>query len=365
MLASQHLVEAAQAQDDVAPAFAARRPEIELADMSELLGQLGELGTDAGAGEAVENAELLLAQSLVDLSLWHRVVAARRREDCQHVVGSLPGTQVGRAQDDLRPLVGRHLGEPLAERFGLPVAERGQWDIDVSLGDGDVGEPACSLRRRGRRFRRSGRAVRPRGSGATSGYWQVADQRARIVLALGSFVRALGKPRARRTWSTMVIPNVPVRQWVLLLLQHYCLRRWSPRMLTAILAILLFILVVGLSVVIWSIKRHRDPDLHIECDYADRRADAVARRPHVAHGGRRQLGRGLRERRVLRRADRATSARRRRSVHFETFLWKEGVLGQARRRRAWPSARRPGVKVRVLLDANGSKQIGECESNVR
>ena len=143
VLASQHLVETAQTQDDIAPAFAARRPEIELADMSELLGQFGELGTDAGTGEAVENAELLLAQSLVDPSLWHRVVAARRREDCQYMVGSLPGTQVGRAQDDLRPLAGRHLGEPLAERFGLPVAERGQWDIDVSPGDGDVGEPVC------------------------------------------------------------------------------------------------------------------------------------------------------------------------------------------------------------------------------
>ena len=111
--------------------------------MSELLGQLGKLGAYAGAGKAVEDAELLLAQPLVDLPLRGRPLAARRREDGEHVVGSLPGAQVGRAQDDLRPLANRHLGEPFAERFGLPVAERGQRDIDVSLGDNDVGQASA------------------------------------------------------------------------------------------------------------------------------------------------------------------------------------------------------------------------------
>ena len=46
------------------------------------------------------------------------------------------------------------------------------------------------------------------------------------------------------------------------------------------------------------------------------------------------------------------------SIHFETFLWKEGeigrTLGEALRGRA-----KSGVEVRVLVDANGSKDIGE------
>ena len=47
------------------------------------------------------------------------------------------------------------------------------------------------------------------------------------------------------------------------------------------------------------------------------------------------------------------------SVHFETFLWKEGVLGQ-RMADALSERARAGLKVRVLLDANGSKDVGEA-----
>ena len=47
------------------------------------------------------------------------------------------------------------------------------------------------------------------------------------------------------------------------------------------------------------------------------------------------------------------------TVHFETFLWKEGVLGQ-RMADALSERARAGLKVRVLLDATGSKKIGKA-----
>jgi cardiolipin synthase A/B len=46
-------------------------------------------------------------------------------------------------------------------------------------------------------------------------------------------------------------------------------------------------------------------------------------------------------------------------VHFETFLWKEGVLGQ-RVADALSEAARAGKQVRVLLDAEGSKEVGKA-----
>ena len=47
------------------------------------------------------------------------------------------------------------------------------------------------------------------------------------------------------------------------------------------------------------------------------------------------------------------------TVHFETFLWKEGVLGQ-RLADALSERARAGRKVRVLLDATGSKKVGKA-----
>src|SRR6185369_17520531 len=47
------------------------------------------------------------------------------------------------------------------------------------------------------------------------------------------------------------------------------------------------------------------------------------------------------------------------SVHFETFLWKEGALGR-RMADALIERARAGVKVRVLLDAEGSKHAGKA-----
>ena len=53
-------------------------------------------------------------------------------------------------------------------------------------------------------------------------------------------------------------------------------------------------------------------------------------------------------------------ARRAHSVHFETFLWKEGELGQRVADALCERAPRRACTVRVLLDANGSKKMGEA-----
>ena len=66
IIAAQHFDETAQAQDDVAPALAARRTEIELADQTPLFGEFRKFVDDAALGEAVEDAEFFFAQTLVD-----------------------------------------------------------------------------------------------------------------------------------------------------------------------------------------------------------------------------------------------------------------------------------------------------------
>ena len=47
----------------------------------------------------------------------------------------------------------------------------------------------------------------------------------------------------------------------------------------------------------------------------------------------------------------------RHTVHFETFLWKEGVLGQ-RMADAFSAKALEGVKVRLVLDAQGTRKMG-------
>src|SRR5699024_5074376 len=56
---------AAQAQDDIAPAFATGRAEIELADVDALLVEFRVLLADAMNGQAVEDAEFLFPQAFV------------------------------------------------------------------------------------------------------------------------------------------------------------------------------------------------------------------------------------------------------------------------------------------------------------
>ncbi len=146
IFARQHVEKAAQAQDHVAPAFAAGRAKVELADVRPLLGELGIPGADAERRQPVEDAELLFAQPLVadagdgaDVAVGLVSVRAQCGEDA---VAGLAGADVGRAEHDLRLLVARQGGEPVAERVALLLAERRQRHVDIAIGDIDRGKAA-------------------------------------------------------------------------------------------------------------------------------------------------------------------------------------------------------------------------------
>ena len=116
--------------------------------------------------------------------------------------------------------------------------------------------------------------------------------------------------------------------------------------------------VLLLGIVIWSIRRHRDPELRIESD------SPIDQLVHSLAGlslGTAVAGNSVE---VLQNGaffdvllERIASAER--SVHFETFLWEEGVLG-GRVAQALADRARAGKTVRVLLDAIGSKKVGDA-----
>ncbi|HVJ60235.1 MAG TPA: phospholipase D-like domain-containing protein, partial [Burkholderiaceae bacterium] len=120
---------------------------------------------------------------------------------------------------------------------------------------------------------------------------------------------------------------------------------------------LLFLVVVVLILVIWSIRRHRDPSLQLECDAPVDEAmrslagltlgTAVAGNCVEVHENGAFFD-------VL--IERIRAAQR--SVHFETFLWKDGELGR-RLADALIDRARAKVKVRVMLDGEGSKEVGK------
>lgn len=110
-------------------------------------------------------------------------------------------------------------------------------------------------------------------------------------------------------------------------------------------------------VLIWSMKRHRDPVLRVDCDASiDDLIPSLAGLSLSAavEGNSIEVFENGAYFDVL--VDEIASAQR--SVHFETFLWKEGVLGQ-RVADALSAKARSGVPVRVLLDASGSKEMGK------
>jgi cardiolipin synthase len=114
---------------------------------------------------------------------------------------------------------------------------------------------------------------------------------------------------------------------------------------------------VLLGVVIWSIRRHRDPVMQVDCDWPiDRLVPSLAGltlSTAVAGNSVEVLENGAFFSVLLERIRAAEQ-----SVHFETFLWKEGVLGQ-RVADALSERARAGKQVRVMLDANGSRDAGK------
>ncbi|MEO8856634.1 MAG: phospholipase D-like domain-containing protein [Burkholderiaceae bacterium] len=126
----------------------------------------------------------------------------------------------------------------------------------------------------------------------------------------------------------------------------------------SLLTLLLLAMVVLLGLVIWSIRRHRNPKLDFECGLPiDQLVPSLAGLSlGVALPGNsvEVFENGSFFDALLQEIDAAQH-----SIHFESFLWKDGVLG---RRLADAFCRRAseGVQVRILLDANGAKEIGEA-----
>ena len=117
-------------------------------------------------------------------------------------------------------------------------------------------------------------------------------------------------------------------------------------------------IVTLLGLVIWSIKRHHSPKLKIEIG-----ASIETLIPSLAgltlstavSGNTVEILENGKFFDVL--ITRIGAAKQ--TVHFETFLWKDGVLGQ-RMADALSERAGAGVKVRVLLDATGCKGVGKA-----
>jgi cardiolipin synthase len=132
----------------------------------------------------------------------------------------------------------------------------------------------------------------------------------------------------------------------------------SPVSLPAVALALLVLLPIALGLVIWSIRSHRDPELQVECD-----APVSTLLPSLSGLTQGTVYEGnsveLFENGAFFEMMFEEIAAARHSVHFETFLWKEGRLG-SRLVDALVERRHAGVPVRVLLDANGCKKMGQA-----
>ena len=125
----------------------------------------------------------------------------------------------------------------------------------------------------------------------------------------------------------------------------------------SVIFLTLLVAVIVLAIVIWSIRRHRNPKLHLEvdCDIKDLVPSLAGLTVSSAHGGNsvELISNGAFWEALIESIGAA-----KKTVHFETFLWKEGKLGQ-RMADAFCERSRAGLKVRVMLDATGSKNAGK------
>jgi len=140
---------------------------------------------------------------------------------------------------------------------------------------------------------------------------------------------------------------------------------WLPSQATLAIACAFLVLLTAVLVTfIWSIKRHRDPRIHVDCDAPIQ--DLVPSLAGLTHGMEAEgnsvdiLEDGDFFEAIMQAIDNAE-----RSVHLEVFLWKEGKLGEKLVERLCAKARQ-GVTVRVVVDANGCKGMGDsaCEKLV-
>ena len=120
----------------------------------------------------------------------------------------------------------------------------------------------------------------------------------------------------------------------------------------------LVLVILLLLVVIWSLKGRRDPNFQVDTEAPlDRLIPSLAGLSHgVLTGGNAVeiVQNGAFFDAVLSDVQAAE-----RSVHLETFLWKKGEIG-SRVAEALAERSQAGVEVRILVDANGSRDMGEA-----
>ena len=124
----------------------------------------------------------------------------------------------------------------------------------------------------------------------------------------------------------------------------------------AVIVALLLVVIVLLVGMIWSIRRHNAPVLDIDCD-----APVMELMPSLSGLAQSTVYDGnsveLFENGAFFEAMFDEIKKATRTVHFETFLWKQGTLGR-RVVDALVERSRAGVTVRVLVDADGGKKMG-------
>ena len=138
VFARQHVYDGAQAQDDIAPAFAARRTVVELAQQPPQFGLLRVLLDDACVGQPVQNAELPLPQTFIHRqSLFVLKQPGTFHRDLRRLAGAF----VGRSPHDRRRFFRRQTPEPIAQCPRLAFAEGGQRHIGVAHRNVNNGMP--------------------------------------------------------------------------------------------------------------------------------------------------------------------------------------------------------------------------------
>lgn len=121
-------------------------------------------------------------------------------------------------------------------------------------------------------------------------------------------------------------------------------------------------LILFLAIVIWSIRRHRAPRLRIKSELCiEELVPSLAGLTlgTAVAGNSVEILENEHFFDVL--VARIGAANK--TVHFETFLWKEGVLGN-RIAAALAERARAGREVRVLLDGQGSRKIGKMAAQL-
>lgn len=104
------------------------------------------------------------------------------------------------------------------------------------------------------------------------------------------------------------------------------MNEFSWKTISIVVVALFVTMILFLSIVIWSIRRHRDPKLHIECEQPiDQLIPSLSglTLTTAITGNSVEIFENGAFFDVL--CERIQAAQN--SVHFETFLWREGTLG--------------------------------------